>query len=178
MTVIIGLVGVVLGGLIGAVTSYVTNRSSMLIELEHSYDVALRDKRLERYQVLFHLSECIPRRWRPGTEPTRARLLEFWNTFHDWYFGPDAGGMFLTKTAKACYLNLQNALIDVAREDTTGTPSAEPLTEAESRLLRSLASELRHQLAEDVGASHPPRLRWSRVDKTVEGPEPTTIPVP
>ncbi|MER5466854.1 hypothetical protein ABT010_40850 [Streptomyces sp. NPDC002668] len=176
MTVVIGLVGVVLGGLIGAVTSYVTNRSSMLIQLEHSYDVTLRDKRLERYQVLFHLSECIPRSWRPGAEPTRSRLLEIRNTFHDWYFGADAGGMFLTKASKACYLNLQNALIDVARLDATGTPSAEPLDEAESRLVRHLASELRHQLAEDVGASHPPRLRWSRVDRTVEGPEPTRVP--
>ncbi|MGI5405015.1 hypothetical protein ACQEVG_37325 [Streptomyces sp. CA-135486] len=101
----------------------------------------------------------------------------FRNTFRDWYFGADAGGMFLTSASKVCYLNLQNALIDVHCLDATGTAAAEPLEEAESRLLRHLASELGHQLAEDVGASHPPRLRWSRADRTVEGPEPTTVPV-
>jgi hypothetical protein len=170
MTVVIGLVGVVLGGLIGAVTSYLTTRSSLLLQLEHSYDVALRDRRLERYQALFHLSERIPRRWRPGAEPSRADLLGFWAMFHDWYFGEGAGGMFLTPEAKARYLRLQNALIEAAREDANGTADSAPLTDPESHLLRHLASELRHQLAEDVGAAHPPRLRWTRVGRTVEAP--------
>ncbi|WP_046591516.1 hypothetical protein [Streptomyces mangrovisoli] len=170
MTVLIGLLGAVFGGLAGAVAGYVTNRAGMLMQLSHSYDVALRDRRLEHYAALFHLTECIPRRWRSGCEPDRARLLEYWETFHNWYFGAAAGGMFLTPASKTCYLALQNALLEQGREDATGLASAVPLTEAESRLIRHLASELRHQLAEDVGAAHPPRLRWARVSRTVDLP--------
>jgi hypothetical protein len=167
MTVLIGVLGVVLGGLIGAVTTYVTTRSSMLLELEHSYDVALRDKRLQHYQALFHISKCIPRRWPPAAEPTREDLQQFRERFHDWYFGEDAGGMFLTPTAKKLYLELQNALAEAAQEAVRGTP----LSAAQSQAVRHLASELRHQLAEDVGASQPPRLRWTRLGRTVDPPQ-------
>ncbi|MEV6193601.1 hypothetical protein AB0M19_14545 [Streptomyces sp. NPDC051920] len=176
MTVLFGLLGAAFGGLAGAVAGYVTNRSGMLMQLSHTYDVALRDRRLEHYARLFHLTERIPRRWRPGHEPDRAQLLEHWETFHHWYFGEAAGGMFLTPASKSCYLALQNALLELGRDGAPGGAAAEPLAEGESRLIRHLASELRHQLAEDVGAAHPPRLRWARVNRTVDLP-PVTPPV-
>jgi hypothetical protein len=171
MVAVIGLLGVVFGAFGGAIATYVTTRSAMRLELEYSYDRALRDKRLKRYQQLFHLLKLIPRKWWPGQEPTRQDLIGFRNEFHDWYFGTEAGGMFLTPAAKILYLRLQDALTAAALVDQNGESAANsvetPLSADESIMLRTLASDLRHQLAEDVGASHPPRLRWIRVDPTL-----------
>ena len=166
---LIGLAGVVLGALAGGIVTFVTTRSSMRLELEFAYDRALRDKRLEHYKCLFHLSKCIPRYWQPQERPTRTDLLRFRGLFHDWYFGPDAGGMFLTPAAKDLYLRLQNALstASTAGQDGDNQVGGTPVTAGESLALRTLASDLRHQLAEDVGASHPPRLRWTRLGPTI-----------
>ncbi len=172
MTVFIGLAGVILGALVGAVTTYLTTRSNMRLELEHSYDRTLRDKRLERYQELFHVSKCLPRYWRPTEEPTRKDLQRFRTEFHEWYFGDGAGGMFLTPTAKEIYIRMLNMLAEVGLKDGDGSGgTADPaLSPDESQKLRELASELRHQLTEDVGAAHPPRLRWTRLSPTIPPP--------
>lgn len=61
MTVFIGFAGVILGAFVGAITTYLTTRSNMWLQLKHAYDQTLRDKRLERYEELFHLSKCFPR---------------------------------------------------------------------------------------------------------------------
>jgi hypothetical protein len=174
MAVFVGLAGVVLGALVGALTTYLTTRSTMRIELEHSYDRALRDKRLERYQHLFHISRCLPRYWRPAEAPTRHDLDRFREDFHDWYFGEAAGGMFLTPAAKDAYMRLLNTLAQATRENWDDSQSSErsPLSADESETLRKLASELRHQLAEDVGAANPPRLRWTRLGRTIPPPPP------
>jgi hypothetical protein len=172
MTVLIGLVGVVLGALAGAIATYLTTRSTMLLELEHAYDRALRDKRLERYQQLFHLTKCLPRYWLPTEEPTRQDLQRFRQIFHDWYFGEDAGGMFLTPTAKDLYMRMHNTIAEAMgdEEDRPDTALSSPLSASESQALRDLASDLRHQLAEDTGAANPPRLRWTRMGPTIPPP--------
>ena len=167
----IGLAGVVIGAFVGAITTYLTTRSNMRLQLEYAYDQTLRDKRLERYQELFHLSKCFPRYWLSGEEPTRKDLRQFHENFHDWYFGEAAGGMFLTIAAKELYLNMQNAIFNaVSKED--GTPKEDaPLLPAESKALIDMASALRHQLAEYIGAANAPRLNWTR-------PKPTLAPAP
>ncbi|MGC5561794.1 hypothetical protein ACPYPG_02980 [Streptomyces sp. FR-108] len=176
MTVLIGLTGAVFGGLAGAVAGFLTNRASMLMQLRHSYDLSVRDRRVDHYATLFHLTERVPRNWRSGEEPDRAQLLEFAQAFHAWYFSEQAGGMFLTPASKTCYLALQDALLASGHQD----PPSElpgpglPLTEEESRMVRHLASELRHQLAEDVGTAHPSHVRWARVNPTVEDPRTAT----
>ena len=167
VTLLIGLFGAVLGTLFGAIATYLTTRSNMRLTLEHSYDQTLRDKRLERYQALFHTAKCLPRYWLPRERPTRKDLQQFRQDFHDWYFGEEAGGMFLTPAAKNIYTRLLNLLVEAAYE------SDEPdsaLSDAESQRLRELASDLRHQLAEDVGAANPPRLRWTRLGPAVPPP--------
>jgi hypothetical protein len=135
VTILIALLGAVLGAAAGAVATYVTTRSTMRLELEHAYDTALRDRRLESYQSLFSISKCIPRYWLPDEAPTSTDLQRFRQEFHDWYFGDVAGGMFLTPAAK---------------------------------------EELRHQLAEDIGAANPLRLRWTRRPVTVSPPPPVS----
>ncbi|WP_322751673.1 MULTISPECIES: hypothetical protein, partial [unclassified Frankia] len=170
VTVLIGLVGAFLGALAGAVATYLTTRSAMQLELEHSYDQTLRDKRLNRYQHLFHVSKCLPRYWLSAEAPTRQDLLRFRNEFHEWYFGEEAGGMFLTPAAKNLYMQLLNTLVETTSEGNPSIPTDSPLSAVESQALRELASELRHQLAEDVGAANPPRLRWTRLGPTLQPP--------
>lgn len=161
MTLFIGFLGAVLGAAIGGIGTYLTTRSSLRLTLEHSYDQALQQKRLERYQALFHVSECLPRYWPPmEEEPTRNDLQQYMQNFHNWYFGEEAGGMFLTPAAKDIYMRLLNSLAETAFHDEGANDS--PLSTTESQALRELASELRRQLAEDVGAANPPRLRWAR----------------
>jgi hypothetical protein len=168
----VGLLSAVIGATVGAIATYLTTRSNMMLTLEHSYDQTLQGRRLERYQELFHASSCLPRYWPPANEPSRKDLLEFRERFSCWYFGEKAGGMFLTPVAKEVYLRLLNLLAEIGsegRSDAAGGSDSR-LSAAESRGLRELASELRHQLAEDVGAANPPRLRWTRLGRT--GPPP------
>ncbi|MGW2149872.1 hypothetical protein ACWCOT_36580 [Nonomuraea bangladeshensis] len=163
MTAFIGFFGAILGALVGAIAAYLTARSNMRLTLEHSYDQTLQGKRLERYQALFHASKCLPRYWRPmEEEPKREDLQQYMRNFHDWYFGEDAGGMFLTAAAKDVYTRLLNLLAEAAFKGGDGPDGDSRLTETESEALRQLAGELRRQLAVDVGAAHPPRLHWTR----------------
>lgn len=165
MTVLAGLLGVVLGSVIGGIVTYLTTRSNMRLTLEHEYDKTLQTKRIERYEALFQASSCLPRYWPPTVpQPTREDLHQFRETFHDWYFGPGAGGMFLTRDAKDHYIRLLNTIAETAFKDyeATMSTSTEPLSEDEAKTLCLLSSDLRHQLATDVGAANPPRFRWAR----------------
>lgn len=172
MSVMVVLAGAVLGGVVGAVATYLTTRSNMLLGLQHEYDRALRDKRLEHYQTLFHISRSISVGRRLASEPTRPDLKRIREEFTGWYFGPDAAGMFLTPAAKELYVQLITALdVAVYGPEPASDPVGTPVTAAEYRVLHHITSELRHQLAEDVGASNPPRLHWARLGATVHPPD-------
>jgi hypothetical protein len=88
--------------------------------------------------------------------------------------------MFPTPDAKELYMRLQNALQEAAMEGhreqgVSGSSSESPLSTEESKTLRGLASDLRHQLTVDVGAAQPPQLRWARPRPTL--PPPPELPV-
>jgi len=155
---LIGVAGIILGAVVGGLVTYLTTRSRMRLELEYAYDRELRDKRLPHYQRLFHISRAVPREWRPDAVPSRAGLRDIREEFHDWYFGADASGMFLTETARDLYFGLQNGLEAAARGADVG---GEALTEKEQVTLYELASALRHQLSADVGTGQSPRLKWA-----------------
>jgi hypothetical protein len=174
MSILAGLLGAVVGAVAGGLVTYVTTRSRLRIELEHAYDQALRDKRLAHYQRLFHLSRCLPREWRQGEEPTRRDLLEFREDFHNWYFGDEAGGMFLTQAAKDLYMDLMNAL-EEAGSGGPGIGDADDrrvsvLSLEESNAARDLASRLRHQMARDVGTAQAPRVPGIMLTRTKPPP--------
>lgn len=166
MTVLIGILGAVLGALAGAVATYGTTRSAMRLELEHSYDRVLRDRRLERYQHLFHLSGSIT--WQSAEVPQREDLVRLRRDFRDWYFAEHAGGMYLTSAAKDLYVRTHDTLVAliISSEKESHLAPKVPLPADGLRELRRLVSDLRHQLAEDVGAAQPPRLRWTRLTST------------
>jgi hypothetical protein len=83
--------------------------------------------------------------------------------------------MFLTAAATDAYMRLLTMLAEamLGTRDESDNPDGSPLSATESQDLPDLASELRHQLAEDVGAANPPRLRWTRLGRTIQ-PPPTT----
>ncbi|BEL04604.1 hypothetical protein Q0Z83_027950 [Actinoplanes sichuanensis] len=165
MTAIIALTGAIIGAVVGTIATYLTSRSNMRLTLEHSYDQTMQGKRLERYQELFHVSRRLPRYWPPTEEqPKRTDLQQYIEEFHDWYFSENAGGMFLTPASMDIYMKLLNALAEAAfKDESVPDGQAGPtLSDAESQTLRHLAAELRRQLAQDVGAANPPRLRWTR----------------
>ena len=158
-------IGSILGGFIVAVLAFITTRYTLL----HSYDQTLRDRRLERYQELFHLTRLFHRYYLIGEEPRLKDLEQFRHDCDAWYFGKAAGGMFLTKAAKDIYMQMMNMIAEVAFENGKSKEDS-PLTPAESKSLRQMASTLRHQLAADVGAANAPRLRWTRPEPTLEPP--------
>jgi len=170
MEVWIGLVSVVVGATAGAFATLVTTRNRMALEQRLTYDRGLRDLRLPHYQGLYHASRCIPREWRPGDEPSRADLVDVRERFHDWYFGEGAGGMFLSEAARTTYFELQNALQAIAQQAAGATDRMSP---TESERLRGLASDLRHQLRQDLGTGEAPQLTW-----TPTGPTPAPPPRP
>ena len=169
MTVFIGFFGAILGTVVGALATFLTSRSNMRLTLEHQHDQTLQNKRLERYQELFHVTECLPRYRPPNVnEPNRDDLVRYLQEFHLWYFGEAAGGMFLTTAAKEIYSRLLNLLAETAfKRDSTDSATA--VSADELLALRDLAGELRYQLVQDVGAAHPPRLSWAR-------PNPAPLP--
>ena len=173
MTILIGILGGLLGAIVGGITTYLTTRSTMRLGLEHDYDKTMRDIRLKGHQQLFHLSRQIPRHWLLTPEPSRAELMKIRISFHDWYYHADAHGMFLASGSKQAYIALMNAL-DAALFEIS--PNGETklrdrpdsnLSADESHRLLELSSNLRHQLATDVGAANPPRIQSSSPDRTV-----------
>jgi hypothetical protein len=174
VTILIGLLGAAFGGAVGVIATYFTTRSTMRLGLEHDYDKTLREIRIKGHQQLFHLSRQIPRHWLLTPEPTRAQLLAIRTSFHDWYYHPEAHGMFLARDSKRAYIVLMNALDEAVFEK---SPSGNtklrdrpdsPLTQQESDRLLDLASTLRHQLASDIGASNAPRTRSESPEQTVK----------
>ena len=173
MTILVGLIGAVLGALAGGITTYLTTRSTMLLSLEHDYDKTLRDIRLKGYQQLFHLSRQIPRHWLLTPEPSRAELMKIRTSFHDWYYHPNAHGMFLASGSKRAYIALMDALdaalFEISANGDTKVcdrPNSK-LSPEESHLLLVLSSNLRHLLATEIGAANPPRTRSHSPDPTV-----------
>lgn len=173
MNALIGVVGIVLGAVGGGFVTYLTTRSRMRLELEYAYDRELREKRLPHYQRLFHISRAVPRQWPPNAVPSRAELRVIRAQFHNWYFGADAGGMFLTEAARKLYFDLQNGLETAARGPDVGGTT---LTEDEQLTLYELASALRHRLSADVGTTQSPRLPWTSPEPTVAPPSRMAAP--
>lgn len=173
MTLLVGVLGAILGSIVASAVAFATTRTTMRLTLEHTYDQSLQNKRVECYEALFYASRNLPRYWLPTeAQPTREAVHGFIAEFFAWHYGPESGGLYLTPSAREQYFRLTTALAEVAYRDygATGSISAAPLSEDESQTLRSLAAALRQQLAEDIGAANP--LRLKRMRPTAAPPAP------
>ena len=101
----IALISVVVGAIAGTATTLITTRNRVDLEQRAEFDHELRNLRLPHYQSLHAISERLPREWRD--QLTRTDLLDLRQTFHEWYFGAGAGGMFLTEKSRDVYFTLQ-----------------------------------------------------------------------
>ena len=155
----IGLISVAIGAILGTATTLITTRNRVDLEQRAAFDRELRTLRLPHYQALHAVSAEIPREWLPGTEPMRAKLLQLRESFHNWYFGPQAGGMFLTEAGRDAYFALQNELQVVGRESDSDNPK--PVSPEEFSGLRDLAHRLRQQLRQDLGTAEAPKVAWT-----------------
>ena len=158
MEVWIDLISVVIGAVVGTATTLITTRNRVDLEQRAAFDRELRNLRLPHYQALHSASERIPREWRSGQEMSRSDLLALRRTFHEWYFGEGAGGMFLTEAGRAAYFALQDELQVVGAG---GGHQVVPVTSEEFIRLRDLAHALRQQLRQDLGTAEAPKVAWT-----------------
>lgn len=160
MEVWIGFISVLVGAGLGTATTLITTRNRVDLEQRAAFDRELRTLRLPHYQALHSASERIPREWLPGEEPTRSEILALRQTLHEWYFGPDAGGMFLTEAGRSAYFALANKLQVVGRRADRNR-DAVPVTAEEFSKLWDLAHKLRQQLRQDLGTAEEPKVAWT-----------------
>jgi hypothetical protein len=159
MTAWITLISVIGGSIVGGALTYFTSRSQLYIQAEHAYDRALRDLRITHYQALFHLMGSLPRQRLVIETPRRADLHKLRGQLHNWYFSEQAGGMFLSQKARVAYFSLQNELRTIVDRV---TDDDQLIGDQESAMLRKAASDLRHQLTEDLGTAERPPLAWTK----------------
>jgi hypothetical protein len=175
MEVWIGLmsagIGTIVGAAAGAVATTITTRNRVDLELRAEFDNELRRLRFPVYQALHAASERLPREWLPGNEPTRADLRALRETFHKWYFGPQAGGMLLSEKARQAYFDVQNSLQQVGNADGGGAVS--PVSPEERDELLKRAHSLREQLRQDLGTAEAPKLKWTARGVTPPPPPPS-----
>ena len=121
------------------------------------------------YQRLFHLTRVMAREWLPSTIPRKEGVISIRESLRDWYFGEDSGGMFLSLPARVQYFRLHNEL----EKAIAGLgDDAESLSKESAAELRQQGSDLRHQLAADLGVAERPRTRWIMPAKTQPPPLP------
>jgi hypothetical protein len=162
---LVGLAGVAVGAILGIAATH------LKLGKEHklAYDRDLRDKRLPHYQGLYHALAILPRESKPGEEPSRSDLAQMRETLHEWYFGEEAGGLFLTTDARKTYFDLQDRLKVLG--EPTGGGESQTLSPSDREALYLLASGLRHQMIADLGTAMPPLLTWDRPGETPKPPK-------
>lgn len=93
----------VIGALAGAFAAAYKSRK----ELESLYDIELRRRRIDAYVQLWKPLEPLAR-WSPPRPLTYHSLAQLSRALRSWYFS--SGGLFLSRTTRAPYFNLQEAL--------------------------------------------------------------------
>jgi hypothetical protein len=99
----------------------------------------------------------MPREWLPSTIPCRGDVISIRESFRDWYFGEESGGMFLSQPSRdeyfRLYYELEHAIAGLGDD-------ADSLSEEGAAVLRQRASALRHQLIADLGSAERARNKW------------------
>ncbi|HYN52787.1 MAG TPA: hypothetical protein VES62_17850 [Thermoleophilaceae bacterium] len=142
----------VIGALAGAFAAAYKSRK----ELESLYDIELRRRRIDAYVQLWKLLEPLAR-WSPPRPLTYHSLAQLSRALRSWYFS--SGGLFLSRTTRAPYFNLQEALTRLG-ERAPADKNAQPEVDT-VKILRALASRLRTFSTEDVATRVDPSMAGS-----------------
>ncbi|GIF17618.1 hypothetical protein BJ973_009417 [Actinoplanes tereljensis] len=167
----VALIAALVGAMAGTLSTYLTLRPKLTLELEYAYDRTLRDKRIDAYQRLFYVTRHFPRFYLEDERPTGSDLRQCRQELHDWYFNRDAGGMFLTAAAKRSFLELQNHIAGLAFVD--GRPrddGGDQISPEEGDQLIALGRRLRHQLVADIGSANTARISGTRPGPPLDPP--------
>jgi len=111
------------------------------IEVRKEIDLDLREKRETKYLDLWKLGEIMPK-WPRNTGLTVHDVERLRVSLQTWYFG--GGGMYLSKSSRAAYGDLQEQIAQVL----AGDPTTIGLEQYES--MRDRFSLLRSQLTDDL----------------------------
>jgi len=111
------------------------------IEVRKEIDLDLRGKREAKYLDLWKLGELMPK-WPRNTGLTVNDVKRLHVSLQTWYFG--GGGMYLSKSARAAYGDLQEQIDDFL----SGHPTTIDAEQYES--MRDRFSLLRTQLTDDL----------------------------
>ncbi|GIM90259.1 hypothetical protein [Paractinoplanes toevensis] len=167
----VALVAALVGAMAGTLSTYLTLRPKLTLELEYAYDRTLRDQRIDAYQRLFYVTRHFPRFYLEDERPTGADLQKYRHELQDWYFNQDAGGMFLTAAAKRAFLELQNHIAGLVFTD--GRPrddASEQISPETGDELLALGRRLRHQLVADIGSANTARIPGTRPGAPLDPP--------
>lgn len=120
LNAIVGVVVVVLGGLVGYVTSWLNRRMAIADDV--------RVARAETYEDIWRLSSAVPS-W-PRADLTADDLRKLQCDLRDWYFGVNSapadtsaappagtrrpGGMYLSEDARTRYTTVQESIGNIA----------------------------------------------------------------
>ena len=114
----------------------------VLLATSTTIDSDLRAHRIEVYSELWKKTGLLPQ-WPRNHQLTYPQLRQFTTDLRDWYF--ERGGMYLSRSARAAYGRVQEALGAVLAESKDGAVSA-PDYEA----VRTQCSNLRNELTDDL----------------------------
>ncbi len=168
-------VQLVLSAIVGALGGTFATAYKSRKELEATYDIELRRRRIDAYGDLWKLLEPLAY-WAPARPVTYATLASVSRSLRSWYF--TSGGLVLSRTTRAPYFNLQQALTETSAGDRA--PSDEPLDEATLEIVKGLASRLRTASTEDVATRVVPALAerfGGRLRAVARRPSPVRIEV-
>ena len=128
-----------LGGLLVA---WLTAVLKFRKDLEAEYDKTLRAKRMKAYEQLWATTQ--PLAFYARAQPATPEVLQNMAVaLRNWYY--EKGGIYLTQNSKEAYFSLQDGIVEAVKKGAT-------LEDAEFDILQKLGSELRGNLADDVGA--------------------------
>ncbi len=159
--------GAIIGGLALILVSYLGAMLKFRSDLRFEYDKELRAKRIERYEELWRLTGLFPQYAREA-EVTIDDVRMLTRNLRDWYF---QSGMFLSGRARDAYFTYQKGLCQLV--DKQGGNPTQTVEGATYEELRSIGSDLRTALVQDVGTRQQSERdreneQWS---KTVSGGE-------
>jgi hypothetical protein len=150
------LIAAIVGIIFGVVTTYLAAVLKLRGDLRFEYDKGLREKRLERYSELWHLTGLFPKYGREGAV-TLADVRALSVNLRDWYF---KSGMFLSDPCRDAYFDYQSALSEFLKENTLLPTRL--LDDPTYEYFRSLGSDLRTAMVRDVGTRKQPELEKER----------------
>jgi hypothetical protein len=144
-----------LSAVVGAIGGMLATAYKSRKELESTYDIELRRKRIDAYGDLWKLLEPLAY-WSPPRPVSYRTLAGVSRALRSWYF--TRGGLVLSTRTRAPYFNLQQALTEVSAGERATSDEVLDEDDDTYEIVRALASRLRTASTDDVATRVVPAL--------------------